>query len=88
MGLGHLVMLGWSTRMCWTTAQLSNATAPGEARANAVKAVISISLSASRAGIVMEGFYLLCVISNVKVLETLDKQLGTFWRPESKTKNK
>lgn len=36
----------------------------------------------------MEGFYLLRVISNVKVLETLDKQLGTFWRPESKTKNK
>lgn len=69
-------------------AQPSDVTAPGEARANTVKAVTNVSLSASRAETVMEGFYLLCVISNIKVLETLDKQLGTFRRPESKTKNK
>lgn len=31
----------------------------------------------------MEGFCLLCVINNVKVLETLDKQLGSILRLES-----
>lgn len=32
----------------------------------------------------MEEFYLLRAINNVKVLETLDKQLGTILRLESK----
>lgn len=32
----------------------------------------------------MGGFYLLCVINNVKALETLDKQLSTILRLESK----
>ena len=54
-------------------ALLVDVMAPGEARANPVKAVTSISLSALAGGWGMEGFYLLCVINNVKVLETLDK---------------
>lgn len=34
----------------------------------------------------MEGFYLLCVVHRVKVLETLGKQLGSIFRLESKNK--
>lgn len=77
------VTLGSFTGKCWTTAVLIDATAPGEVRAKPVKAVTSISLSASVGGWGMEGFYLLCVINNVKVLETLDKQLGSILRLES-----
>lgn len=77
------VTLGCFTGKCWTTAVLIDATAPGEVRAKPVKAVTSISLSASGGGWGMEGFYLLCVINNVKVLETLDKQLGSILRLES-----
>lgn len=46
----------------------------------------SISLSATEGGQGTEGFYLLCVTHHVKVLETLDKQLGNIFRLESKNK--
>lgn len=68
-------------RRCWSTALLVDVT-----RASPVKAVTSISLSASGGGQGTEGFYLLCVTHRVKVLETLDKQLGSIFRLESKNK--
>jgi len=68
-----LVMLSCFTGRCRTTALLVDVTAPAEARANPVTAVTSISLTAAVAGWGMEEFYLLCVINNVKVSETLDK---------------
>lgn len=68
-------------RRCRSTALLADVT-----RASPVKAVTSISLSATGAGQGTEGFYLLCVTHHAKLLETLDKQLGSIFRLESKTK--